>query len=62
MNAPLHTYSGVPPEQIRLLMRAARVERAQAIHRILKRLLRRQREAQAWPSTDRPAFSVHTGC
>jgi hypothetical protein len=58
MNTPLHTYSGVSPEQIRLLMRAARVERAQAVRRALQRLFHRRREAQAWPAQNQ-AFTVH---
>jgi len=39
MNAPLHRYHGMPPEEIEALMRAARIERAQVVGRALRALL-----------------------
>jgi hypothetical protein len=61
MSTPVHTYPVITPEQVELLMHAARVERAQALRSMLQRLFRRQREAKAWPAPQQ-ALGANSGC
>lgn len=47
MSAQYHSSYGISPEEVQILIRAARAERAQAIHRALWALFRRYRESSA---------------
>lgn len=58
MSTEQDIFYGIDREHVELLMRAARVERSQAIRSFFKRLFRREREAQAWPAPNQ-AFTVN---
>jgi hypothetical protein len=62
MAKPLHAHSDITPEQVRLLMQAARVERAQALRSMVLRLFRRRRETEAWPARGEVLGGVRSGC
>jgi hypothetical protein len=62
MTKSLHTHSDITPEQVRLLMQAARVERAQALRSMVLRLFRRRRETEAWPARGAALGGVRSGC
>jgi len=57
-----HTSSDITPEQVRLLMQAARVERAQALRSMVLRLFRRRRETETWPARSEALGGVRSGC
>lgn len=57
-----YPFSDLTPEQMRLLIRAAHVERAQVIRSLFAALFHRQREAQVWPPKNVPALSLSTYC
>lgn len=62
MSTPIqHPLSNLSPDQVRLLVEAARIERARAIRSLFASLFRRRRKAGDWVRGGAPALSVH-GC
>ena len=59
--APQHSHSNLSPDQVRLLMQAAHLERAQAIRSLFASLFHRRRKAEDWAHGEAPVLSVH-GC
>ena len=59
--APRHSSSDLSPDQVRLLMQAAHLERAQAIRSLFASLFHRRRKAGDWTHGEAPGLSVH-GC
>ena len=62
MTTPLqYPYPNLSPEQVRLLVQAARVERARAVRSLFASLFHRRRKAGDWAHGEAPVLSVH-GC
>jgi hypothetical protein len=58
--APRYSFSDLSPDQVRLLMQAAHVERAQAIRSWFASLFHRRRKAGDWAHGEAPGLSVHS--
>ena len=59
MTTPQHSYYGISPQDIELVMRAARAERARTVGRALRWLFRWRRKDDAWLDGKAPALSFN---